>query len=932
MGTTAAWSVSGAGSKIQVESGGTLTANNLVTVTNFVVDDGGTYVHNAASAASNGSANDIPGGVNGGVRTFGASSTVEIQKWANGGTSPTPLPSPVNWGNLKINVASLGGSWNQIGSLTNNAGGNGVKGDLIIAATGGTTREFRLIANSPAPPLTPTLTVAGSLKVSGGLLTIVSGTGTPTLNVTGNLEISGGVTALATSTGVPTVTVTGQLLITGGLLTSTGAGVPVFTVNGNSGKVTATGGGTLMMSGDFATAPGSPTADQLTLDNGGYGAAGANFTNSANRGITVTANNGSLVCTSAMVFIPSVVSGPGGLTKIGSGGVTFNAANSFGGGFSVAAGQPSSRVYLGSPYGLGTGTMTINSPTVVVALTNGPALTGANAVTNSIVLNNNMTPSLTGAPTVEFSGPITLNTSLYTIAMGSSDVIFSGVISGSGGPGGIVRQNANGRVIFQGPSAFTCTNVQFNAGTNIVSGGNDRLPAGCSVIVGTGANNAVWILGDGSSPVNQTVAELMSQSSGVPRVMGGNAANSTLTVNPQSNVKTFSGVIGGDGPTDNNIAFTVNSSGGASGIVLSGANTYVGDTTITAGKLELGGNERLPSGVGKGNVIVNGQLSLGGFNQTVNNLSGGGSVTTTAGTPTLTVNSLANSTFSGPIGFNGGITTDNISLTKQGGGTLILSGTSTYTGATTISAGTLRVDGSLGATAVTVSPGATLGGGGTIGGSVSVSSGGSVGAGASAGSLTLNNGLNLSAGGTNVWELAANLDTGAGNNFDQITLAGGNLVLGGTSRLLIKFIGASTLPNNSDSFWQSSHNWTIINGPSAGNPGSSNFSGIDGTNGITSGGTFSTSTGSGGTIVLTYTPAGGGATAVTSFSIASGPGSDLTLSYSGGSGSRFVLLQTNNVVAPVSGWTRVRTNTTTPGSFTITPGVDPLEFYRVKSE
>jgi hypothetical protein len=85
--------------------------------------------------------------------------------------------------------------------------------------------------------------------------------------------------------------------------------------------------------------------------------------------------------------------------------------------------------------------------------------------------------------------------------------------------------------------------------------------------------------------------------------------------------------------------------------------------------------------------------------------------------------------------------------------------------------------------------------------------------------------------------------------------------------------------------------------------------------------------------VLSFTPSTAPTpTRVTSFSIAKGPGSNLTLNYSGGTGSRFVLLQSSNVAAPLSGWTRALTNTATPGSFTITPGSDPREFYRVKSE
>jgi hypothetical protein len=85
--------------------------------------------------------------------------------------------------------------------------------------------------------------------------------------------------------------------------------------------------------------------------------------------------------------------------------------------------------------------------------------------------------------------------------------------------------------------------------------------------------------------------------------------------------------------------------------------------------------------------------------------------------------------------------------------------------------------------------------------------------------------------------------------------------------------------------------------------------------------------------VLSFTPSFAPTpTRVTSFNIAKGPGSNLTLSYSGGTGSRFVLVQSSSITAPLSGWARVKTNTSTPGSFTITPGSDPREFYKIKSE
>jgi len=56
-----------------------------------------------------------------------------------------------------------------------------------------------------------------------------------------------------------------------------------------------------------------------------------------------------------------------------------------------------------------------------------------------------------------------------------------------------------------------------------------------------------------------------------------------------------------------------------------------------------------------------------------------------------------------------------------------------------------------------------------------------------------------------------------------------------------------------------------------------------------------------------------------------------TIQYHQGGGSRFVLLESADVNALRSTWTRAQTNTATPGSFTITPG-GTQKFYSIKSE
>ncbi len=58
-----------------------------------------------------------------------------------------------------------------------------------------------------------------------------------------------------------------------------------------------------------------------------------------------------------------------------------------------------------------------------------------------------------------------------------------------------------------------------------------------------------------------------------------------------------------------------------------------------------------------------------------------------------------------------------------------------------------------------------------------------------------------------------------------------------------------------------------------------------------------------------------------------------TLSYGGGGGSQFVLMEAPDATTVMDNWARVRTNTATPGVFTIPAvGVSAPKYYRVKSE
>ena len=119
--------------------------------------------------------------------------------------------------------------------------------------------------------------------------------------------------------------------------------------------------------------------------------------------------------------------------------------------------------------------------------------------------------------------------------------------------------------------------------------------------------------------------------------------------------------------------------------------------------------------------------------------------------------------------------TSAFTLNKTGTGTLALSATNTYAGPTTVSAGTLLVNGSTSTGAISVAAGATIGGGGTVGGPLSITSGGSIAPGDGVGQLKLAGGLALASGSVLAFDLgtAADLLTVSGGAFTGAADAGG---------------------------------------------------------------------------------------------------------------------------------------------------------------
>jgi autotransporter-associated beta strand protein len=217
---------------------------------------------------------------------------------------------------------------------------------------------------------------------------------------------------------------------------------------------------------------------------------------------------------------------------------------------------------------------------------------------------------------------------------------------------------------------------------------------------------------------------------------------------------------------------------GTGAIVLSGANTYTGSTTIGSGTLQIGNGGTTGSLSTSSAITNNGALV---FNR---------SDTVTQGTHFST----------------GGISGSG-SLTQAGNGTLVLNATNTYDGATTVNAGNLQVAGSIANSAATVSnAGTTIASGATgiLGSSLTINSGAILAAGgaAAAGTATVIGATTLNNGSIFSWDISSN-----GTGYDKLITAS---LAGDASPgdAVFRIVAAdSTFANT---FWNQSRTWTDI--------------------------------------------------------------------------------------------------------------------------
>lgn len=446
-----------------------------------------------------------------------------------------------------------------------------------------------------------------------------------------------------------------------GGLTKTGAGTLTLSNNGN-----IYAGGTTVTGGLIAFGSGSNLGiGKITLNGGGLQWARGNTIDISSRLNPIGAAGGTFDTNGNTVTLGSVLSGPGGVVKAGSGILILSASNTYAGGTTVTGGvlRFTSDANLGKA---GTG-ITLNNGGEIGTTTDTPA-----------AASNGRAITLAGAGGV--------NVALHPFT-------WSGPISG---PGAFIKD---------GPGELTLTGKNTYAGGTKLFGGTLQIASdaelGTAGTAITMAGGALRASGTFTSPRNVDVL----------RLGGSFLVDSGQTL-------TLSGVISGD----QNITKV-----GAGTLILTGANTFTGNFFNNGGVLEgnaanLGGNIFFDSNAA--NTIARSVV----FNQATNgtysgNIEGVGSLTKTgpgtlilAGTnsywqgTTVAAGTLQGTTASlqGTIVNNAAVIFDQATdgtyagsmkgpgtLTKNGTGTVKLAGTSSVGGGTALNAGGLWVDGNL---------------------------------------------------------------------------------------------------------------------------------------------------------------------------------------------------------------------------------------------
>lgn len=577
-----------------------------------------------------------------------------------GGDGLLVFGNGTNIANLGTIVGGVGGSGTG-GSIGGNSGagvnlvGSGVNlinwADIVGGAANGAEAGIGVMTNGNS-------TIQNHGKISGGLeangLTHgasirFGGTGN-TLKLWSTSMLVGDIQLITNAAATIAAQEAGVPVVSNAITLGTGSSVTFDTTDGDlsisgvisgAGQVTATGDGTVVLSGDNSYTGGT-SISAGTLQLGVGGTSGSIVGNVTDNGLLV-------VNRSDTSTLSGIVSGSGALVQRGTGTTILTGANTYSGGTTIEKGT----------LALGAGGSLAANGNVFITGAGGSfdiSTSGGNQTIGAFAGNGGTTIMLG-------SNTLTSSTAFNTT--------YGGAITGTGG---LVKQGA-GTLTLSGQNTY---------------GGGTTVAGGTLALTGAGrlaANGAVTLSGPGAAfdislgSGDQAIGALAGVS-GTAVSLGSNS----LILNTATSVD-FGGGITGQG------GLVVQGEGIQ---ILTGANTYTGGTTIAVGtSLQLGNGGTGGSIVG--NVAVNGALILNrSDNLTLDGtLSGSGGILQRGqGTTRLTGDSSAftgrasvvggNLVIAGQLGAPTSVTGGTLTVDGVLGGRVDVYGSGTVTGGGTI--------------------------------------------------------------------------------------------------------------------------------------------------------------------------------------------------------------------------------------------------------
>jgi fibronectin-binding autotransporter adhesin len=474
-----------------------------------------------------------------------------------------------------------------------------------------------------------TWTFANDLSGSGVLrIGLNTGSATHLVTVSGNNTHSGG-TIL-------------QSAVTLKVGSSNALGSGTFTIAGNGFFDNVTGGA-LTVANAITLSGGSPAflgTDDMIIN-------GAGLLSGANRTITVSAKTLTLGGN-----IAEDVAGRG-LTKDGAGTLVLTGTNAY------------------------TGTTTINAGTLTVsggaAIANASNVVLANSAGVTFKLNSSETiAGLSGGGTT--GGTVDVNGQILTVTPPAAHSDFNGALIGAGT---LIKAGAN-QLRLGGTNTFSGTH-QIDAGLLVFTstGSDNGLP---NVVINGDANSGI-VIGDVFAAGELTIGSLSGTGGKVRADWNPTPGQRTLSVT-QSTDTSFAGTL--EDATAGRIIGLKKSGNGI--LTLTSAQPYTGTTVIAGGTVALSGNGALVDAAAVSLTSATSSFSLAAItaaSETIGSLTGVANSTLILGGKGLIISGNADAEFSGNASGSGG------SITKQGTGTLKLSGSNSYTGSTNMTAGTL---------------------------------------------------------------------------------------------------------------------------------------------------------------------------------------------------------------------------------------------------